>query len=84
MIKNPSDKIYVGVSKNPKQRLYSHNTKQGAQFTDAGNFLLVFQEEYKTLAEARKWEIQSKKWRREEKDMLIKRFAEGLQMKLTQ
>lgn len=82
MIKNSYGKLYVGVSKNPKQRIYFHNTKQGSGFTKVGKFSLVFQEEYETLAEARKREVQIKKWRRDKKEMLIERFAKGLTTKL--
>ena len=83
MIKNPSDKLYVGVTEDLSKRLHCHNTKQGAQFTKGKNkFEIVFSEEYPTLAEARKREIQIKKWQREKKEMLIKRYKSGLSTKL--
>jgi len=82
MIKNQYGKIYVGVTQNIKQRLYHHNTKQGAQFTKSKSvFYLTFSEEYKTLAEARKREIQIKKWRRDKKELLIEKFRKGLSTK---
>ena len=84
MIKNRKDKLYTGITENSAKRLYYHNTKQGAQFTKTKNkFKIVFYEEYQTLAEARKREIQIKKWRREKKEMIIKRFALGLPTKIT-
>ena len=87
IIKNTHDKLYAGISENLPKRLYYHNTKQGASFTKTqvalGNkFKIVFYEEYQTLAEARKREIQIKKWRREKKENLIKRFNSGLPTKI--
>lgn len=77
--KNYSGKLYIGVTEDLNKRLYYHNTKQGANFTKyKSGFKLVFSEQYQTLAEARKREIQIKKWRREKKDNLIKRFVTGL------
>lgn len=81
MIRNNADKLYVGVSLNPIQRLKDHNKKHGADFTQDGRFQIVFIEVYNTLSEARKREIQIKKWRREKKDFLIKRYTQGLQTK---
>lgn len=83
IIKNVYDKLYIGITENLQNRLYYHNTKQGAQFTKSkSRFYVVFSEEYKTLAEARKREIQIKKWRRDKKEMLIERFRNGLPTKL--
>ncbi len=91
MIKNRKDKLYTGITENSAKRLYYHNTKQGALFTKTirsinseqeNKFKIVFYEEYQTLAEARKREIQIKKWRREKKETLIKKFALGLPTKL--
>ena len=86
MIKNIKDKLYTGVSNNLPKRLYCHNTKRGALFTKSqvtlgDKFKMVFYEEYQTLVEARKREIQIKKWRKEKKENLIKRFASGLPTK---
>ncbi len=86
MIKNASNKLYTGISSNLPKRIYYHNTKQGAVFTKSqvelgDKFKIVFYEEYTTLAEARKREIQIKKWRREKKENLIKRFNSRLPTK---
>lgn len=83
MIKNTKDKLYTGISENLPKRLYYHNTNQGASFTKSqkisgDKFKIVFYEEHQTLAEARKREIQIKKWRREKKENLIKKFDLGL------
>ena len=79
MIKNDFAKLYIGITDNLESRLHYHNTKQGAQFTKGkAKFKIVFSEEYPTLAEARKREIQIKKWRREKKEILIHRYSLGL------
>lgn len=83
MIKNSSSKLYIGITEDLNKRLYYHNTKQGANFTKyKSKFEIVFEEKYQTLAEAIKREIQIKKWRREKKEMLVKRFALGLPTKI--
>jgi len=83
MIKNSNDDLYIGVTENVESRLKYHNSNQGAQFTkNTHAFEIVFTEEYKSLAEARKREIQLKKWRREKKELVIKKFQLGLTTKL--
>lgn len=62
MIKNRNNELYIGVTENLESRLKYHNSNQGVQFTKhTDKFQIVFTEEYKTLAEARKREIQLKK-----------------------
>lgn len=80
MIKNSAEKLYVGITQNPDDRVSYHNQKRGAKFTKyIPDFKIVFLEKYKTLTEARKREIQIKNWRREKKEFLIKRYQKGLQ-----
>jgi len=81
IISDLKNRLYVGVSGDPKQRLYDHNHKAGASFTSHGNFKIVFLEKYSTLKEARSREVQIKKWRREKKNMLIERFQKSLPTK---
>ena len=78
IIKNYLGQLYVGVSGNPANRLTEHNTERGSIFTKPGNFKIVFEEEYVSLAEARKREVQIKKWRRDKKEMLIRKYQNGL------
>lgn len=79
MIKNADDKLYVGITNDLDKRLRYHNTGQGAVFTkNSNNFVIEFYEKYDTLAQARNREIQIKKWRRDKKELLIKRFKKGL------
>ena len=77
IIKNKFGKLNIGISKNPNSRLGEHNNQRGSIFTKSGNFKIVFKEEYKTLAEARKREIQIKKWRRDKKENLINLYVKG-------
>jgi len=82
MIKNSADKLYIGITDNPLQRLKYHNEKRGTQFTKRiPTFEIVFLEKHKTFAEARKREIQIKKWRRDKKEFLISRYQKGLETK---
>lgn len=83
MIKNSADKVYVGITKNPGSRVSYHNQKRGAQFTKyIPNFKIVFLETYENLAEARKREIQIKKWSRVKKETLIGKYRKGLETKM--
>ncbi|MEK7558275.1 MAG: GIY-YIG nuclease family protein [Patescibacteria group bacterium] len=82
MIKNSANKLYVGITQNPYERLRYHNLKQGAKFTKyIPDFKIVFLEKYQTITEARQREIQIKKWRRDKKENLIKRYCDGLATK---
>ncbi len=82
MIRNDANKLYVGVTKDPQQRVRYHNEKRGAQFTKRiPSFEIAFLEKYPDLAGARKREIQIKKWRRDKKEILTERYRCGLQTK---
>ena len=83
IIKNLSGKIYIGITNNIQKRLNYHNTNRGALFTKTEDkFFIVFSENYTSLAGARTREIQIKKWRRDKKEIIIKRFSLGLPTKL--
>ena len=65
-------KFYVGVSKNPKERLKLHNRGKGAKYTsDCGGFQIVYKETHKVLEDACKREKQIKGWSRAKKKALI-------------
>lgn len=84
IIKNDFGKLYVGITENLKNRLSYHNSKMGAEFTKGkAKFRLVFSEEYNTLAEARKREIQIKKWRRDKKEKLVDLYSKNISTKLS-
>lgn len=79
MIKNSSNKLYVGITENPNKRLTTHNSKRGAQFTKrTPDFKIVFLEEHLDLQQARKRETQIKKWSRSKKEMLIEKYKNNL------
>jgi len=83
MLKNSYNDLYTGVTDNPQQRLKHHNSLRGALFTKRDSkFEIVFLEKHLTLADARKREIQIKKWRRDKKELLINRYKKGLPTKL--
>ena len=83
MIKNSADKLYIGITDDPQQRLSEHNSERGARFTSyIPTYKIVFLEEYPTRIDARKREIQIKKWRRDKKDALIERYKHGLPTEL--
>lgn len=82
VIKNNFGKLYIGISASPFSRVHYHNRGRGSQFTKGkAKFGIVFREEYPTIAEARKREIQIKKWRRDKKEILIERYQKGLPTK---
>ena len=82
MIKNDFGKIYVGITKNLSDRLAYHNSKKGAQYTKGkAKFCIVFSEKYNALPNARKREVQIKKWRRDKKEKLINLYTQGISTK---
>lgn len=84
ILNNSLGDLYVGITKNPEQRLKYHNENRGAQFTKReAKFKIVFLEKYPDLSAARKREIQIKKWRREKKEMLIRRYQKDLPTKMS-
>ncbi len=83
MIKNSYDNLYIGVTDNPERRLSEHNSKRGSDFTKIRDkFEIVFLEEQDSLVEARKREIQIKKWRREKKEKLIDLYNKSISTKV--
>ena len=61
--------LYVGCTNNLERRLKQHNnSKYGAHYTKIRRpVILRYQEEFKTLKEARQREAELKRWRREKK-----------------
>jgi len=83
MIKNESGDLYIGITENLNNRLNYHNSNKGAEFTKRkSKFKIVFSEQYETLTQARKREIQLKKWSRIKKEFLIEKFSKGLVTKI--
>jgi putative endonuclease len=83
MIRNDANKLYIGITKDPPQRLVYHNKQRGAQFTKhIPNYKIAFLEKHPDMASARKREIQIKKWSRIKKEALISRYEQGLPTKI--
>lgn len=77
MSEDKTKRLYTGVSDSPSRRIREHNGARGAGFTSNGDFSIVFLEPHGTLEAARQREIQIKKWWREKKDMLIRKYQAG-------
>ena len=72
LLRAPDDTIYAGVTHNLSDRENRHNSARGSNWTTAhGGGQIVYTEPYNTLPEARKREIQIKKWSRIKKEHLI-------------
>jgi len=73
ILKNSKNHLYIGCTANLDQRLTRHNAGDGAEFTKRNkDFILVYEETFSTLLEARRREKQIKGWTREKKENLIK------------
>jgi len=84
MIKNKWNDLYVGITDNPEKRLQYHNQNRGALFTKReSEFEIVFLEKYSDLVQARKREVQIKKWRRDKKEKLIDLYKKRIETKLS-
>lgn len=66
---------YVGCTNDLEKRLRQHNgSKCGAHYTKIRRpVILKYQEEFKTLAEARRREAEIKSWKRERKINLFEK-----------
>ncbi|OGG49836.1 hypothetical protein A2704_02675 [Candidatus Kaiserbacteria bacterium RIFCSPHIGHO2_01_FULL_54_36b] len=64
---------YVGISPDPRERIALHNSGKGSQMAkQQGPFTLVYiSTQFSNKSQARKREIQLKKWSREKKEKLI-------------
>jgi putative endonuclease len=69
VLKCSDETLYVGATNNIEKRLKEHNTsKQGAHYTKIRRPVeLMYKEEFETLSESRKREVQIKKMSRAEK-----------------
>ena len=67
-------RYYVGITTNAKERIAVHNSGKGSQFAiNQGPFELAYvSNSFANKSDARKREIQIKKWNREKKEKLIK------------
>lgn len=73
ILRGPKNHLYIGVSGNLSRRIERHKSGDGAEFTKRNKtYELVHSENFRTLKEARRRELQIKGWRREKKEHLIK------------
>jgi putative endonuclease len=84
MIKNSHDNLYIGMSRNPHERLLYHNNRVGSAFTmeSESDFKIVFLEKYQYALDAQDRETQLKKWSRFKKEKLIELYSKGIPTKL--
>jgi putative endonuclease len=64
--------LYIGISEDVQKRFDTHRSGYGAELTKKNKPIkIVYTERFDSLKEARKREIQIKKWSREKKQKLI-------------
>ena len=73
LLTNRNDRVmYVGVTNDPKRRLYEHQNKLMKGFTEKYNVSkLVYFEQTDDILSALAREKEIKKWRREKKNILV-------------
>ncbi|MBP9686754.1 MAG: GIY-YIG nuclease family protein [Candidatus Doudnabacteria bacterium] len=72
LLRTPDNTLYAGITHSLSDRDNRHNSVRGSNWTTAhGGGQIVYTESYSTLSEARKREIQIKKWSRIKKEHLI-------------
>ena len=66
-------RFYTGITKNPQERITKHNSGKGSKFAiNQGPFELVYTSKpFDSKSDARKKEIQIKKWSHSKKEKLI-------------
>ncbi|MCR4276983.1 MAG: GIY-YIG nuclease family protein [Candidatus Roizmanbacteria bacterium] len=70
-----SSVLYIGVTNNLQRRVYEHKNELVEGFSKKYKCKkLVYFEEYKDINQAIEREKQLKKWRREKKEVLIKKL----------
>ncbi|MCI0330985.1 MAG: GIY-YIG nuclease family protein [candidate division Zixibacteria bacterium] len=75
MLRCSDDSFYTGITKNVTERLKKHNTGNGAKYTKGRRpVTLVYCERRTSRSSAQKREAQIKKWRRPNKEKLIRSF----------
>ncbi len=69
-----NNSLYAGYCANLEDREAKHNNGTGAKYTRAhGPVKIVYSESFETRSEAMKREAEIKKWKKEEKERLIKK-----------
>ncbi len=79
ILRLPDNRLYIGISKDPLNRLKYHRASKGAKFTKySKNPEIVYTEEFPDLISAMRREKQLKGWTRAKKEALIKSDLELL------
>lgn len=79
MLRCSDGSIYVGQTQDVANRLKQHNAGEGAKHTrDRRPVVLLYSEEFQTVAEAVRRERQLKRWSHAKKEALIRGDAEAL------
>jgi putative endonuclease len=72
ILQTSDNSLYIGVTENPDERIATHNSGKGAEWTKARRGArLVYSEPHVALGSARKREIQLKHCSRAKKEALI-------------
>ena len=72
ILRTLDNSLYIGVTENVDERIATHISGKGAEWTRAHcGSRLVYSETHITLSSARKRELQLKKWSRAKKEALI-------------
>jgi putative endonuclease len=71
MVRCKDDSLYIGIAKNPDERVKRHNWGVGARHTARRPVKLVWQEEHPSELSARGREAELKSWGRERKLKLV-------------
>jgi len=71
--KTKTGRYYAGITKNSTERIIKHNQGKGSQLArQQGPFALIYTSKpFPTKSEARKREVQLKRWSRKKKEKLI-------------
>jgi len=72
ILRLPSNRLYIGVSRDVQKRLATHKSSKGAKYTKyCKKPILVYTEQSDTLTTAMQREKQIKRWSRAKKEALI-------------
>jgi len=75
MVRCKDDSIYSGIAIDVEERLKKHNNGTGARYTAVHRpAILIYWEKFNTISEAMKRETQVKRWPKEKKAGLARRF----------
>ena len=72
MVRCRDNSLYSGITNNLEERVKKHNEGTGAKYTSSHRpVTLVLSEKYSEPSEARKRELEVKKWPKDKKERLV-------------